>query len=396
MNVLFVDDEAQVLRGIERALEGANVDWNSHFVENANGALAYLSQNSVDAIVTDMRMPGTDGGQLLEIVAAKFPAVVRVVLSGQATRDAVYRAINPMHQYLAKPCNIHELIATLHKSLALREVLQSESLRALVGKVSRLPSTPEIYERLVAELNSDDANATTIGEIVRCDPAMTAKILQCVNSAVFGLKRSVSSPAQAVSLLGGDTIKALVLSVGVFGEYESSDGEQQLAKEIADHSLAVAELAARISRFEGCDHDEISDAFTAGLLHDVGKLILAHELPRQYRVAREEATRQGLAEYKLEMEGIGATHASIGAYLFALWGLPQSVVESVGLHHSINVCRGESFSPLLAVIVANYLVNEQDGTSCSDSRSEVQRLLEDIDYGGHLDVWRSELMSPRP
>lgn len=388
MKVLFVDDEAQVLRGLERALELADVDWQSYFVGNGPDALAYLANSEVDAIVTDMRMPGMDGGQLLERVASEFPTVVRVVLSGQATREAVYRAINPMHQYLSKPCDIQQLVRTLRKALALRDVLESPKLRALVGKVSRLPSTPELYQQLSAELDSETSSATTIGEIVARDPAMTAKVLQLVNSAVFGLRRAVSSPEQAVSLLGGETIKALVLSVGVFAEYDSLPGGKHLAGEVAEHSLVVAEAAAKIARHERCSQDEINNAFTAGLLHDAGKLILAHEAPIQYQQVVALSDESGIPHWQAETETMGATHASVGAYLFALWGLPQPVVDAVGLHHTPNVCPCEDFSALGAVTAANVLVNEESGKLHVSDQNELDQLLRTLNCPHRLDIWR--------
>jgi putative nucleotidyltransferase with HDIG domain len=392
MKVLFVDDEAQVLRGLERALELADVDWQSQFVGSGPEALAYLGNNDVDAIVTDMRMPGMDGGQLLERVAMDFPAVVRVVLSGQATREAVYRAINPMHQYLSKPCDIQQLIRTLQKAFALRDVLESPKLRALVGKISRLPSTPELYQQLSAELDSETSSATTIGEIVARDPAMTAKVLQLVNSAVFGLRRAVSSPEQAVALLGAETIKALVLSIGVFAEYESLSDGGTLAGEVAEHSLLVAEIAAKIARHEGCPQDEINNAFTAGLLHDAGKLILAHETPTLYQQVVTLSQASCIPYWQAEAEALGATHASVGAYLFALWGLPQPVVDAVGLHHVPNACACEEFSALSAVTAANYLVNEESGKLHTSDQSELDQLLLSLNCPHHLDVWRQSYM----
>jgi len=387
MNVLFVDDECQVLRGLERALDTADVDWTAYFAESGREALELMGENKIDALVTDMRMPGMDGAELLEHVARQEPNIVRVVLSGQATKDAVYRAVNPMHQYLSKPCDISKLSSTLKKSLALRDMLQSPRLAGLVGRISKLPSTPEVYERLVDELSSEDSTASSIGEIVSKDPAMTAKILQVVNSAVFGLSRTISAPAHAVGILGAETIKALVLSVGVFSEYESLKMPGFCVDSVVAHSLQVAETAARIARAEDAGQDVASAAFTAGLLHDIGKLILAHEAPAEYARVLELAKSGGVSMFESELEIFGASHSAIGAYLFALWGLPQDIVEAVALHHSPQSAGGE-FSAATAVAAANLLIKEQQGVNCGQARAEVFAQFDQTQMDQKLAGWK--------
>ena len=389
MNVLFVDDEAQVLRGIERALDAEDVEWETFFAGSGAEALELLESQDIDAIVSDMRMPGMDGAELLERVALLKPNVVRVVLSGQATKESVYRAVNPMHQYLSKPCDVGKLSSTLRKSLALRDMLHSSRLAGLVGKISKLPSTPEVYDQLVDELSSEDSNASSIGEIVSKDPAMTAKVLQIVNSAVFGLSRTVSAPAHAVGILGAETIKALVLSVGVFSEYDKLKIPGFSATTISQHSLAVAELAATIARLEGASQDDVNCAFTAGLLHDIGKLILAHEVPTEYARVLEMHDSDGIAISDAEFEVFGASHPAVGAYLFSLWGLPQSVIEAVALHHSPKMADADC-SAVTIVAVADLLVNEQEGEASEATRAALVDHLEQIQLSHRLSVWEAE------
>lgn len=388
MNVLFVDDESQVLRGLERALDTADVEWSTHFANSGPEALELVKSHEIDAIVTDMRMPGMDGAELLDCISRQKPDIVRIVLSGQATKEAVYRAVNPMHQYLAKPCEISKLRSTLKKAFALRDMLHSPRLVGLVGHVSTLPSAPQVYDQLVDALSSDDWSAISIGEIVSKDPAMTAKVLQIVNSAIFGLSRTIAAPAQAVGILGSETIKALVLSVGVFSEYEDLTVPGFCVNRVAAHSLQVAESAARIARIERADQDIVNAAFTAGLLHDIGKLILAHEAPSEYARVIELETSNGIPVSESEFEIFGASHPAIGAYLFALWGLPQDVVEAVALHHSPQAADAV-FSAVTAVAAADLLVREQEGTNCEQERSELLAHLEQTQLDHKLSEWEA-------
>ena len=220
MRVIFVDDEPQVLKGIIRMLDSAENDWDVDTASSGNEALDLMSEEPFDVIVSDMRMPGMDGADLLEQVSQLYPQTIRIVLSGQADKDAVYRAVTPMHQYLAKPCEAGVLRNTIARACALGEMLDSTRSHELLGRISSLPSLPSLYQEVVAEIDSPNSSVAAVGKIVAKDVAMTAKILQLANSAMFGTTSPVRTPIQAAALLGMDNIKSLVLSIQVFKSYK--------------------------------------------------------------------------------------------------------------------------------------------------------------------------------
>src|SRR5579863_1343288 len=117
--LLFVDDEPKLLQGLQRQLRPMREEWDMHFVESGNSALEFMSGRPVDIIVSDMMMPGMDGSQLLAEVAKKHPQTVRIVLSGQAEREAVLRLVGPAHQFLSKPCEADELRKAVSRAFAL-------------------------------------------------------------------------------------------------------------------------------------------------------------------------------------------------------------------------------------------------------------------------------------
>ena len=388
MKVLFVDDEAQVLRGLERMLTACDCTWEMDFVSCGHQALERLDEEPVDVLVADMRMPGMDGAELLETVSQKHPQTVRIVLSGQASKQTVLRAINPMHQYLTKPCNADLLRTTVSRACKLRDLLHSPELNKIVGAISSLPSVPSLYKEVLEETESPDGSAAAVGEIISQDPGMTAKILQIANSAAFGLGRPVTSSAQAVSLLGMDTIKSLVLSVGCFQQFDTTKAAGFSIEDFFRQSTRVGCLARRIAKQQKCDEDTTSEALTSGMLHGIGKLVLAATAAETWTRIRQLMDNEGLGELEAETQTIGTGHPAIGAYLLGMWGLPQGIVEAVAFHRDIPVEPDASFTAISAVAVAYYIIQSESGAADSEWEQMILNHLNQLGIQDQLIVWR--------
>jgi HD-like signal output (HDOD) protein len=351
INILFVDDEPNILDGLQRMLRSVRHEWQMSFANNGAEALNFMAQNNVDVIVSDMKMPGMDGSQLLQEVRKLYPQVVRIILSGYSEKDMILKSVGAAHQYLAKPCDAENLKATVQRACALRNLLGDEKLRRLVSQMHHVPSLPHIYQELVSELNRDDPSIKRIAEIVKTDIGMTAKILQMVNSAFFGLRRQISNANEAVNFLGLETISSLTLGIGVFSQFETDLKSLNLLTNLWRHSVSVGVMASLIANIER--REVAHDAFTAGLLHDIGEIVLAVNLPEQFVLAQELVIRKEMSLSEAEKQIFEATHAEIGAYLLGLWGLPNSVVEAVAFHHIPGQYQTETFTALTAVHIAN-------------------------------------------
>jgi HD-like signal output (HDOD) protein/CheY-like chemotaxis protein len=372
-SVLFVDDEPKLLRGIQRMLAGADCDWQAEFAQGGREALALLAQRAFDVVISDMRMPEMDGATFLGEVRERYPDTVRVVLSGHSERSLILRSVGVAHRYLAKPCEVEDLRSVVTRAMALRRVLSDSALRSLVSQLIRIPSAPRLYRDLMAQIQTSEKSLHDLGRTVAQDIGMTAKILQIVNSAFFGMPRHVSDPVQAVCLLGFDVLKALVMTVHIFTEL-AMDGVDGLGiEDLWNHSAETGALAKSIAAAEGCERDVCDHALMGGLLHDTGKLILAANQSKRYREALRLAERRPMSPLAAEREIFGTTHAEVGAYLLGLWGLPEPAVEAVAFHHRPADCLGTTITPLTAVHVANALehahraATEEPPPDCLDS-----------------------------
>ncbi len=357
--ILFVDDEELVLQGLQRMLRPLRHEWEMDFFDSGAKALQAMAKLPYDILVTDMRMPVMDGAQLLKKTMQLHPATIRVVLSGQADQKMILQCVEATHQYLSKPCDQEALIATLRRAAQLKESLHNETLRNLIARLQSLPSKPKLYLEIIHCLQQPNATVEDVAGIVMRDPAMTAKILKLVNSAFFGLPLKIASINEAISYLGLDTLRSLVLSISVFEQFEGIDSRVLSVEALWTHSFEVANAAQIIAGLENSDKKTKDEAFIGGLLHDAGKLVLAANFSEEYERCVKAAAVAGSNQADLEERTFGSAHSEIGGYLFGLWGLPIGVVEAVALHHSPSQSQVLGFTPLTAVHSADVLVHQK-------------------------------------
>lgn len=354
--VLFVDDEQHVVDALRRMLRPQRSEWDLAFVVDPFTALQILGDNPADVVVSDMRMPGMDGLEFLQAVKTHHPETIRIVLSGQFKQRESFELIGVAHQYLAKPCDPDLLKDVVARAIQLRSLLASESLLRVISGITSLPSIPGLYADLMTAVQAPNSSLADISDIIGDDPAMTAKVLQLVNSSFFGLRREVADTRQAVSLLGLDNIVALAMGAQVFTKMtRAADAGLSLENEHRA-AMAVAAGARSIAAQEGVHNDEASAFYLAGMLHDAGKLVLASNFPRRYRRALPDDLEPGL-DSKAEEAEFGASHASVGAYLLGLWGLPDAIIEAAAHHHAPSGSPIRRFDPLAAVHVARAVVD---------------------------------------
>ncbi len=388
--VLFVDDEANVLAGLRRMLRVQRNVWDMRFANGGAEALEMLAGEPFDVIVSDMRMPGIDGAELLTRVSQEFPGTVRLVLSGQSEHEKIFRAIGPAHQFMSKPCDPEVLVGTIERACGLQSTLQDRALQNVVSQITCLPSLPCIYRDLVIELESDDTSMDRIGDVIGSDIAMTAKILQLVNSSFFGLPQHITCPKHAVSMLGLNIIRPLALSANAFTQYEDPHVDGYSLEQSIQHSLAVATTARTIAESVTEQNHLVDDSFIAGVMHDVGKLILAVNLTDRFADAVRLAHDEGIELWQAELKVFGTTHAEVGAHLLGLWGLPNPIVEAVAFHHRPADAGVQVFTPLTAVHVANAL--QMPALPNGDDQEPLvwdRNYLDTIQMNCHLDRWAS-------
>ncbi|MCD4825737.1 MAG: HDOD domain-containing protein [Phycisphaerae bacterium] len=358
IRIIFVDDERNILQGLRRMLRPMRDKWDLAFANGGNEALEHLAAEPCDVIISDIRMPQMTGVELLENVRRRHPHMIRFVLSGQAARETIIDAVGPTHQYLAKPCDAETLKAAIGRLEMLRDLLPVEKLREAISALESLPSMPSLYDELTRQLRGPEVSVKSVCRIISADIGMSGKLLQLVGSGFFGPPRHVSTPAEAAKVLGIDIIKSLALSLNVLTPFDPVKMEGFAMGTLWKHSTTVADHARKIAESQGADKKTADAAFIAGMLHDVGKIVLAEQLAEDYRSAVALARAEGVDSLEAERRIFGATHAQVGAYLLGIWGLEDSTVEATAYHHCPSAASNfTDFTALTAVHVA-YCLDE--------------------------------------
>lgn len=387
--ILFVDDEPMVLEGLKRMLRNMRNEWEMFFVLSGQEALDLLEEQPIDVVVTDMRMPMMNGAQLLDKIKIEHPNIARIILSGHSDQELIIQTIRPAHQYLSKPCDPELLKSTIYRTTNLHQYIRKPELQQLITQMDSLPSLPELFEKIMQELQSSNPSIKKVADIIGQDVGMSAKILQLVNSAFFGLPRHISSPEQAVHLLGLETIKSLVLSVHIFSQYENRQDPGFSIRALWNHSLSTAQLSKKIMISLSDDKMMHDSSFIAGMLHDVGRLILAMHDGMDYQKIIQKAIQEQAFLQDVEIDMLNATHAEVGAYLLALWGFPDDVVEAIVFHHHPLKANHLTVLPMTAVHIANVLDHEMEAAhAISKPASFDQAYLNNIHLADRIPEWR--------
>ncbi len=380
--ILFVEDNEILLELYGMLLNGERNVWQTTLAPDGETALKLLQQTAFDVVASDMQMPGMNGLQLLAEVRKLHPQTSRIIISGFTDQAEAADSLNCTHLFIPKPFDTKILRATLARIGSLDAYLKDDKLRGLAGQMRALPSFPTLYLDIMREIESPNSSTQGIAKIIAKDPGITAKILQVANSAALGLPEKVSDPVDAVQQLGMTTVRSLVLSAQVYGSYAPGRLKGFSAEALWTHLMKCGDLARTLMRREHAEFTDSEDAFTAGMLHDMGKLMLADSLPDDFGRALKLAADEKIALPEAEMEIFGATHAGLAAYLLGLWGLPTPIVEAVAFHHTPEKSDLKKCSALTAVHVANSLA---DATGTAPLNMEY---LAEIGVCNRLDDWR--------
>lgn len=322
--VLFVDDEEGVLAGLRTSLRKLRRSYTFHFALGGAEALDLLASEPVQLVVTDMRMPGMNGVELLRQVKASYPDVVRYVLSGEADQSLVMQAVPVTHRWLTKPCSHDYLVDAVAQGVRHRTLLTDPDILSVIGGIDALPATPPLYRELVRLLDDPRTSVVTVAEVIGADAAVSAKLLQWANSAFAGGHR-VSDIRSAVVRLGLTMVSHLVLRAEMVSLLDERHAVPGMGlNELRRHERSMGLLGCALAL-----PDEALAAGTAAGLASTGLLLEAEHLPDRLAASYELAEVEGMTLTAAERRLYGVTHCELGGHLLSVWGLPSQLVLAV-------------------------------------------------------------------
>jgi HD-like signal output (HDOD) protein len=388
--VLFVDDDREEFDFLARGIAKSQGHFEIDYSASGEEALDRLAAENFEVIISSTRTTGMNGGELLQKVYERYPAMVRILLASQQEMEHALRAVPVAHQFLLKPCDPTMARIAVERATNLSKILNNKMLANLVGTVKDLPVLPKTYFALRKKLQDPEVAMTEVVSVVEQDVAISAKIFQLVNSAFFGLPFEVSSIKTAVSFLGVQMLQNLVLAAEVFSMIRDTAPLPGFSfEELQAHSQLAAKIAIRLP---AAPHTR-DIAVMAALVHDVGKLVLATRSPRHFARAVDEAAQEQVPLFAAELRLMGVTHAEVGAYLLGIWGLPSPVVEAVAQHHTPNLALPHDVLDAVGIVhISNILAHEaiqRPGHGAGFPTQAVDpAYLDGLGIGGAYGDWR--------
>lgn len=329
--IIFVDDDPLLIHGLECSLRDMNKEWDMSFAGSGKEALQIMEAKNFDVVVTDMRMPDMTGAQLLNEVKKLYPNTIRFILSGYSDEKMVLETIHATDQFLNKPCKEEELKTAIKESLEARRILHNSKIAEVVSKMEHLPAMPALYIKLKRLLADKNSSLKEISDLISMDVSITAKILQLVNSAFFGLRHRIVDIHQATVYLGIKTIKAVIIMADLFTKFSDEEMKIFNIEELYQHSVLVGNISRAIAA--EVSNKMVDSASMAGLLHDVGKIIFIRNYFDEYKKCYNESEVSRRPIWEIEKSLIGLTHADAGGYLMSIWGIPAEIVQAIVFHH---------------------------------------------------------------
>jgi len=323
--ILFVDDEQSILDGLANSLRRHRRTWDMVFANGGRDAIAQLQSGSFDLIVSDMRMPGMDGAELMAWAKRHHPGAIRFVLSGQSASDSAERVMPLVHQYLSKPCDTAQLVGILERTWRFAGVITDCRIRDAIGRLDALPTDRPTLDGVVDALTPLPGDTRVASQRVAHSVALSAMALQLANSDYFGSGSPITSIAQAVQMIGAPRLSARVASMTVDDEQGTDAPGGLPADYFGRRAVVRATLAERF-----CADPAMRDAaYSAALLLRVGRAVLVRASHPRYVEAVRLKERERCRLFEAERQLFGVDNASVGAHLLGMWGLPATIVGAV-------------------------------------------------------------------
>lgn len=362
-------------RGVVEAFrEALEPEWQVSWFADGLEAITELKRREYKMLVTGLDAGDSRAAELLNYTRRKHPTMPRFILASEADKLRVMKEALGAHQFLTEPIDGAALKQNLDRAMNLDAWLGCAEMRRLVTRVRSLPAVPAVYLELVSALRSPSVTTEEVADIISKDMAISAKLLQVVNSAYFGYSNKTTELSEVVGMLGFESVKSLATAIRMLAHYDGIKLPDYSIEELWGHSNEVAKTARQLVMAHNGNREMAEAAFLAGLLHDIGKVVLAGNFARQYNGTQSLAAKQSLPAWEVEKEIFGATHSEVGAFLLGLWGMPMQVLEAVAFHHHPLRDNSREFTVLTAVHVANALHYELH------SGFEVRKAVIDEEY----------------
>lgn len=357
--VLVVDNRRKLFNALNSLTQIEDNNFSFTTVEDWNSAVNILQNNEIEIILCNLDLEDKNEISSLQNIKKDFPNLFIVVCTDEANAY-INEIYNLAHEILSDTIDASKLIKSLKLKEKMSKYLHDGKLMGIVNSVSDLPTLPATYLKIEKELASKSISIQKISSIISESITFTAKLLRVVNSPFFGLEYKVSNTVQAVNLLGVNVLKSILLYDHIISSISINPQHKKYFEDLWIHSNKVGRFAEQIiHRTLGSEIEMMEEAYIAGLMHDIGKVVLLsiEEYPENiFNYKKEHKIRFSSAEYKI----YGTSHAEIGAYFLTLWGFPEASSKTVFTHNNPSKINFEKFNVQSATYIANAIAYDKE------------------------------------
>lgn len=346
--LLFVDKLNNEQNRYQSLSDILGEQYEIYFASDSQEALNTLKNNDIDVSLIQFDSTSFNSLDLLTKIKKNYPKTIRILLSEDFNEKLSIRTFNLLHQVIKCPIEDKLLKEKLEPLLILKNLIKNDKLISKLNSEDGIPTLPEIYFKLEKELFSPEVSIHKVVNLISKDISLTTKIFQLVNSAYYGIPAKITDFYQAVNILGLNVIKSIVIYTKVFAHLEKKGELKEIIEAIWNHSILVSSISQKIIFYFTGNRDLAEQAYIAGILHDIGKIILINIEPnyiKELKISRNNA----FSDDDLEKSFYGVSHTEIGAYALALWGFPRSIVDAALLHHSSTIVNDFSVSNIIQI-----------------------------------------------
>jgi len=307
--VLIADADTGVFEDFRQAVDE---QWVVTHVGTGSAALAEMKTNPYDVVVADLDLPEINGAELLNLVRKEYPQTILFILGIDADKERVMTNVLGAHQFLTKPCHRATLKNAIERALALDVWIASPKMRELIARVRTFPTVPSLYLEVLSTLRSPRATTEQVGAIIAKDMADDDQVAAGAQFRLFRIVTQDHRSGRGRRHPGIDAVKSMVMTLKLLSQYDQVKPVYFSVDCLWRHSTQVARRAKQLVLLATGDRAMAESAFTAGLMHDLGKIILASNFDEQYRGVQSLAAKQKLPLWEVEKEIFGAHHGKSG------------------------------------------------------------------------------------
>lgn len=388
-NVLFVLKDRSQGNLYSENIPAIDSSWSVNIADNTKDAVDFVRGNDIDVIICDDEVADSKGLDVISSCSHERPGVLSFLRKSNSPTKEESIALSEKKVFVL-PENLEEegIYSHISRRVLLKSLSENLNLLSVIRKMKKMPTIPQLYHQITRELRKEDGSIEFVAGLISKEPSMATRILKAVNSPAYVLGYEITEVVHALLFLGKEATQAQILADSVFNSYPNQSVAGLNLQEVWKHSINVSAIARRISMSIDSNKKSAEIACTAGVVHDLGKVLMATNLPDHYQQAVNYAKEERVPLVQAEEKVFGTNHAQVAASLMGLWSIPFRILNSVAYHHNPTGTMKKPPTSAMALYIADGFENAKSKNVLGQNIDE--NIIEDWGFTDQFEDWAEE------